>query len=457
MLALIEPRLRASRDRLRAADRRHHAIARRRCARFQSGDVPLFLISLKAGGIGLNLTAADTVIHYDPWWNPAVEDQATDRAHRIGQTSAVFVHRLVTIGTIEEKMEQLKARKQALVAEHPRRRARHRPVDDRSRFGDAVRTGRAVTPALAAGPQSARSGSWPCDCERSESEPAMSRCRSRGIPFCGGRGGGRSVAGKGMTRGTGPRSGTEVLAGLVERVTFHNPETGFCVLRVKARGQRDLVTVVGHAAMIGAGEFVQTSGTWVNDRTHGLQFRAGFLKASPPTTLEGIEHYLGSGMIRGIGPIYARRLVRAFGEAVFDVIEQQPERLHEVTGIGPKRAARIVAGWAEQKVIREIMLFLHANGVGTSRAVRIYKTYGSRRRAGDQREPLPPGARHPRHRLPHRRSDRREARHREDGDDPGAGRDQLRAGRGDGRGALRAAGRGADGARRQADRGARRR
>jgi exodeoxyribonuclease V alpha subunit len=172
-------------------------------------------------------------------------------------------------------------------------------------------------------------------------------------------------------------SATEALAGLVERVTFHNEDNGFCVLRVKVRGQRDLVTVIGHAATIAAGEFVQMSGTWTNDRTHGLQFRASFLKASPPTTLEGIERYLGSGMIRGIGPVYAKKLVRSFGEAVFELIEQQPDRLREVTGIGPKRAARIVSGWAEQKVIREIMLFLHANGVGTSRAVRIYKTYGA--------------------------------------------------------------------------------
>src|SRR6202023_249174 len=102
-----------------------------------------------------------------------------------------------------------------------------------------------------------------------------------------------------------------------------------------------------------------------------------FLKAAAPTTTEGIEKYLGSGMIRGIGPIYAKKLVRAFGDAVFDVIEQEPGRLREVTGIGPKRADRIVGGWAEQKVIREIMLFLHSNGVGTSRAVRIYKTYGA--------------------------------------------------------------------------------
>jgi len=146
---------------------------------------------------------------------------------------------------------------------------------------------------------------------------------------------------------------------------------------VKARGQRDLITVLGHAAMISAGEFVQASGTWTNDRTRGVQFRASFLKATTPTTVEGIEKYLGSGMIRGIGPVYAKKLVRAFGEAVFDVIEQEPPRLRQVTGIGPKRAERIIAGWAEQKVIREIMLFLHSNGVGTSRAVRIYKTYGA--------------------------------------------------------------------------------
>ncbi len=129
--------------------------------------------------------------------------------------------------------------------------------------------------------------------------------------------------------------------------------------------------------MISAGEWVQAAGTWTNDRTHGLQFRAAFLKVTPPTTLDGIERYLGLGVIRGIGPAYAKRLVRSFGETVFDVIEAEPGRLREVDGIGPKRAERIAAGWAEQKVVREIMLFLHANGVGTSRAVRIYKTYGA--------------------------------------------------------------------------------
>ncbi len=130
----------------------------------------------------------------------------------------------------------------------------------------------------------------------------------------------------------------------MERVTFHSAESGYCVLRMKVSGQRDLVTVVGHAAIIAAGKWVQMSGAWINDRTHGLQFRVSFLKASPPTTLEGIEKYLGSGMIRGIGPTYATKLVRAFGAAVFELIEQAPARLREVTGIGPKWAARDIRG-----------------------------------------------------------------------------------------------------------------
>src|SRR5512134_1137851 len=99
--------------------------------------------------------------------------------------------------------------------------------------------------------------------------------------------------------------------------------------------------------------------------------------AAPPTTAEGIEKYFASGMIKGIGPIYAKKLVKAFREQVFDVIEQTPARLKEVDGIGPKRADSIVAAWADQKAIREIMIFLHSHGVGTSRAVRIFKTYGA--------------------------------------------------------------------------------
>jgi exodeoxyribonuclease V alpha subunit len=169
----------------------------------------------------------------------------------------------------------------------------------------------------------------------------------------------------------------QVLAGHVERVIYHNAENGFCVLRTRARGHRDVVIVVGYAAIVCDGEWVTASGEWVNDRTHGQQFRAQYLRTSPPTSGDSIEKYLASGMIRGVGPVYARKLVRAFGEKVFDIIETTPDRLREIAGIGPVRAASILAAWAEQKAVREIMLFLHGHGVGTARAVRIFKTYGS--------------------------------------------------------------------------------
>jgi exodeoxyribonuclease V alpha subunit len=104
---------------------------------------------------------------------------------------------------------------------------------------------------------------------------------------------------------------TEVLAGLIERVTYHNAENGFCVLRAKVRGHRDVVTVVGTLRPIAAGEWITASGEWVNDRTHGQQFKARFLRTSAPTSADGIEKYLSSGMIRGVGPVYAKKLVRA--------------------------------------------------------------------------------------------------------------------------------------------------
>ena len=154
-------------------------------------------------------------------------------------------------------------------------------------------------------------------------------------------------------------SGPEVFAGLVERVTFHNEENGFAVLRVKARGKRDLVTVVGHAAVISAGEFIQASGDWNNDRQHGLQFRARFLKATPPTTIEGIEKYLGSGMIRGIGSVYAKKLIHAFGEKFFfflnfDVYHTTIEGIEKylgsgmIRGIGPVYAKKLIHAFGEK-------------------------------------------------------------------------------------------------------------
>jgi hypothetical protein len=179
------------------------------------------------------------------------------------------------------------------------------------------------------------------------------------------------------------------LAGLVERVTFHNEQNGFCVLRLKVKGERELITLIGHAPVVSPGEYASASGNWVTDREHGRQFRAVFVKISPPTTLTGIERYLGSGMVKGIGPVYAGKLVKSFGAAVFDVIEQSPERLREIPGIREIRARKITSGWADQKVIRSIMVFLHAHGVSTSRAVCIFKTMA---RAPSRSSPKTPTA-----------------------------------------------------------------
>jgi exodeoxyribonuclease V alpha subunit len=169
---------------------------------------------------------------------------------------------------------------------------------------------------------------------------------------------------------------SERISGFIERVTFFNEDSGFCVLRVKAAGHRDLVTVVGSSPSVCAGEWLTAEGTWVRDKEHGLQLKATALKTVPPITTEGIERYLGSGMVKGIGPIFAKRMVERFGADILSVIEHRSGELEMVDGIGPKRRLRIKQAWEEGKRVREIMLFLHGHGVSTSRAVRIYKTYG---------------------------------------------------------------------------------
>lgn len=174
-----------------------------------------------------------------------------------------------------------------------------------------------------------------------------------------------------------PAPEQESLHGSIERITFHSEESGFCVLKVKARGKQDLVTVTGSAASVSAGEYIECDGYWINDKNYGLQFKSHNLRIVQPSTVEGMEKYLGSGMIKGIGPHFAKKLIKAFGEHVFTVIEETPEKLLELPGIGQKRKEQVVSGWAEQKIIREIMVFLQSYGVGTSRAVRIYKTYGN--------------------------------------------------------------------------------
>jgi exodeoxyribonuclease V alpha subunit len=170
----------------------------------------------------------------------------------------------------------------------------------------------------------------------------------------------------------------ESLSGLIERVTFHNPENGFAVLRVQADGRSDLVTLVGHMASALAGEYIEASGAWINDREHGLQFKADQIKTTPPHTPKGIERYLGSGLIKGIGPHFARKIVEVFGDKTLDIIDESPSFLQQVKGLGPRRIQRIRKSWQEQKAIRGLMIFLQSHGVGTARAVRIYKTYGDR-------------------------------------------------------------------------------
>ncbi|MFN4261010.1 MAG: ATP-dependent RecD-like DNA helicase [Gemmataceae bacterium] len=169
---------------------------------------------------------------------------------------------------------------------------------------------------------------------------------------------------------------TESLSGSIERVVFHNPENGFAVLRVKATGHRELVTVVGHAPNVVVGEYVDARGEWVNNRTHGLQFKAETLHTTPPHTLEGIERYLCSGLIKGIGPHVAKKIVETFGDRALSVIDESPTYLLEIKGIGPKRVQLIRESWQQQRAVRDIMMFLHQHGVGTARAMRIHKTYG---------------------------------------------------------------------------------
>ncbi|MBV9658735.1 MAG: ATP-dependent RecD-like DNA helicase [Verrucomicrobia bacterium] len=170
----------------------------------------------------------------------------------------------------------------------------------------------------------------------------------------------------------------ETLEGQVERVTFFNEETGFAVLRLQVRGRADLVTCLGALPAVNVGESVRAEGAWVRDAQHGLQFKAERLRTNAPTSREGIEKYLGGGSVRGIGPVLAAKLVKKFGERVFDIIESESARLEEVDKIGPERRRAIKGAWAEGRVVRDIMVFLHAHGAGGSRAVRIYKTYGEK-------------------------------------------------------------------------------
>jgi exodeoxyribonuclease V alpha subunit len=168
----------------------------------------------------------------------------------------------------------------------------------------------------------------------------------------------------------------ETLKGAIERVVFHNPDNGFAVLRVQTNNRGTLVTVVGNVPSVVAGEYVEAVGQWHMDREHGRQFKADSLRTTPPHTVEGITRYLASGLVKGIGEHYASKIVAVFGERTLEVIDESPSFLQQIKGIGPKRLQLIRESWQQQKGVRELMVFLTSHGVGTSRAVRIHKTYG---------------------------------------------------------------------------------
>src|SRR5215475_10195461 len=146
---------------------------------------------------------------------------------------------------------------------------------------------------------------------------------------------------------------TEEISGLIERVTFHNEDSGFCVLRVKTPGHREETTVVGSLPAVTAGEWLVAEGWWIRDKVHGLQFKASSMKTVPPTTVAGIERYLSSGLVKGIGPVLAKKLVGRFGAEVLAVIEKRPADLQAVDGIGSKRRERIARAWQEARQVRE--------------------------------------------------------------------------------------------------------
>jgi exodeoxyribonuclease V alpha subunit len=176
----------------------------------------------------------------------------------------------------------------------------------------------------------------------------------------------------------------DTLSGSIERLTYYNQENGYTVLRLRpdrARGIPDLsrdglATVVGNLPELNPGEHLTLKGRWVNHPKHGGQFNAEICEQTLPATVAGIKRYLGSGLVKGVGPRLAERIVNYFGSETLDIIEDQPQRLREVPDIGPKRTRKIAKAWDEQRQVKEIMLFLHSHGISTNLAVKIYKTYG---------------------------------------------------------------------------------
>ncbi|MCR6545100.1 SF1B family DNA helicase RecD2 [Dehalobacterium formicoaceticum] len=169
----------------------------------------------------------------------------------------------------------------------------------------------------------------------------------------------------------------EYISGVVERITFQNEENGFSVIKIKAKGFTDLITVVGSLAAVNVGAIIRLKGDWKMDSKYGRQFAVQDYRETMPATVAGIEKYLGSGLIKGIGPVYAKKIVRHFKEDTLRVLEEEQDALTQVEGIGEKRLVMIKKAWQEQKEIKNVMIFLQSNGVSTAYAVKIFKTYGN--------------------------------------------------------------------------------
>ena len=163
---------------------------------------------------------------------------------------------------------------------------------------------------------------------------------------------------------------------VVERITYQNPENGYSVLKVKVKGYNDLVTLVGNLLEVPVGSVLLCRGEWKVDKRYGSQFVAATWEETMPATVYGIEKYLGSGLVKGIGPRFARAIVQRFGTETIDIIETEIERLYEVPNIGRKRVAKIRESWEKQKDIKNVMLFLQGSGVSTAYAAKIYREYG---------------------------------------------------------------------------------
>ena len=164
---------------------------------------------------------------------------------------------------------------------------------------------------------------------------------------------------------------------VVERITYQSAETGYTVLKAAVKGYHELVPIVGNLLDVSIGSVLLVEGEWKVDAKYGRQFIASKWEETLPATVYGIEKYLGSGLIKGVGPVYAKKIVAQFGADTLNVIEDEPQRLSEVPGIGDKRVSKIIASWEKQKEVKNIMLFLQAHDVSTAFAARIYQAYGA--------------------------------------------------------------------------------